>query len=188
MPARSPGRLNPWGNAALLLSASSLFWAGNSIAGRLLADAVPPLTFTFWRWAVALLLITPFAWRHIRADAPALLRHWPMILGLAATGAGSFGALLYIGLQTTTALNSLVLQAAIPPIVLLLAVLILREKAGAAQMLGIAVSLIGVLVILTKGHLERLLSLSFNPGDAYILAAVLLNSGYSILLRFRPAV
>jgi drug/metabolite transporter (DMT)-like permease len=104
-----------WRAAPVLLCLTMLFWAGNSIAGRALAGVVPPMSLSFWRWVLAAALITPFAWPHLRADFAVLRRHWGMVVLLSATGVASFGALLYLGLETTTALNSLLMQAAIPP-------------------------------------------------------------------------
>jgi drug/metabolite transporter (DMT)-like permease len=165
-----------------------LFWAGNSIAGRSLAGVVPPMALTFWRWALALLVITPFAWRHVRADAAELKRRWKMVVMLSVTGVGAFGALLYLGLETTTALNSLLMQAAIPPLIMLFALVFLREQTGRGQVFGVILSLAGVLVVITEGQPANLLHLKLNPGDGLILIGVVLYAGYSLLLRFKPAV
>jgi drug/metabolite transporter (DMT)-like permease len=177
-----------WRSAPLLLAITMLFWAGNSIAGRALAGVAPPMTLAFWRWLLALVLVTPFAWRGLVEDRAALIRRWPMVVALAATGVATFGALLYVGLQTTTALNSLLMQAAIPPLILLFAWVVLRERAGRLQLVGVGLSLLGVLVVISKGRPWDLLHLGFNPGDVWILVGVVLYAVYSLLLRRRPAV
>jgi drug/metabolite transporter (DMT)-like permease len=177
-----------WGSAPLLLSGAVLFWAGNSIAGRSLAGVAPPLALTFWRWALAFVLITPFAWRHVRADAPELRRRWKMVVLLAATGVASFGALLYVGLETTTALNSVLMQAAIPPLIMLFALLALRERTSLIQVAGVTLSLAGVLAVIAEGQPRNLLRLHLNPGDGYVLVGVVLYAVYSLLLRFKPGV
>lgn len=177
-----------WRNAPLLLAAAMLFWAGNSIAGRSLAGVVPPMTLTFWRWALALALITPFAWKRVRQDAAELKRRWPMVMLLSATGVGAFGALLYLGLESTTALNSLLMQAAIPPLIMLFALVFLRERTSLGQVLGVALSLVGVVVVIAEGRPANLTHLHLNPGDGYILIGVVLYAGYSLLLRFKPVV
>lgn len=181
-------RVSIWRAAPLLLAFSVLFWAGNSIAGRALAGVVSPFALSFWRWLVALALVTPFAWRGLKADAPELRRRWKMILALALTGVTSFGALLYLGLQTTTALNSILLQAAIPPLVMLLAWLVLRERTGRGEVAGVALSLLGVVAVITKGRPWDLLHIGLNPGDGLILIGVGLYAIYSLLLRRRPQV
>lgn len=165
-----------------------LFWAGNSIAGRAMAGLAPPMTLTFWRWLLASLLVAPFAWPHLKRDAPELRRRWPIVVLLALTGVASFGALLYWGLESTTALNSLLMQAAIPPLILLFAFMLLRERTGPGALLGVALSLAGVVVVISEGKPWSLLSLHLNPGDGIILIGVILYAGYSLLLRCRPSV
>jgi drug/metabolite transporter (DMT)-like permease len=174
--------------APLLLTLAVVFWAGNSIVGRALAGEAPPITLTFCRWAVAFVLVTPMAWRHLAADGPELKRRWRTVLALSATGVASFGTLLYVGLQSTTALNSLVMQAAVPPLILLFAWAALKERVSRLQVGAVAVSLLGVLVVLSRGRPWDLLHLGLNPGDAYVLVAVVLYAVYSLVLRRRPDV
>lgn len=175
-----------WRAAPFLLCLTMLFWAGNSIAGRAMAGVVPPMALSFWRWVLATALITPFAWPHLKSDLGDLRRHWLMVTILAATGVASFGALLYVGLETTTALNSLLMQAATPPLILLFGVILLRERTGWSQILGVALSLIGVLVVISQGRPWDLLHLDIHPGDGLVMIGVLLYAGYSILLRRKP--
>src|SRR3546814_4253262 len=91
---------------------TALLWAGNSICGRAARDLGPPVALAFWRWAIALALLLPLAWPHLRRDWPVLRSHWPILLLLGALGIGAFGTMLYTGLTTTTALNSMLLQSA----------------------------------------------------------------------------
>lgn len=184
----SPFLSRLWRAAPVLLCLTMLFWAGNSIAGRAMAGIVPPMTLSFWRWVLALILITPFAWTKLKADRAELIRRWPMVMALSATGVASFGALLYLGLQTTTALNSLLMQAAIPPLILLFGFLVLRERTTLAQTAGVALSLLGVLVVIAQGRPWDLLHLDIHPGDGLVLVGVVLYAAYSLLLRRKPAV
>lgn len=177
-----------WRAAPLLLALTMLFWAGNSIAGRLMSGVVPPMALSFWRWVLAAALITPFAWPYLKADWPELKRRWVMVVVLAASGVASFGALLYLGLETTTALNSVLMQAATPPLILLFALVFLRERTAWAQTLGVALSLLGVLVVIAQGRPWDLLHLDIHFGDGLVLIAVLLYAGYSLLLRRKPQV
>jgi drug/metabolite transporter (DMT)-like permease len=165
-----------------------LFWAGNSIAGRALADEAAPIALAFWRWVLALVLVTPVAWPHLKRDRAELRRRWRMILALAVTGVGAFGALLYVGLQYTTALNSILMQAAIPPLVMLFAWLALRERTTRGQLAGVLLSLLGVLVVISRGRPWALLEVELNGGDALVFTGVVLYAVYSLLLRRRPDV
>ena len=180
------GRL--WGFAPLLLALAVVFWAGNSVVGRAMAGTVPPMALSFWRWAFAFLVVTPIAWPKVRGDWRELVRRWPMVVVLGASGVAGMGALVYLGVQTTTALNSILLQASMPPIVLLLGWLLMRDCTSPGQAVGVALSLVGVLAIIAAGQPANLLRLKLNPGDALILTGVVLYSAYSLLLRFRPKV
>jgi drug/metabolite transporter (DMT)-like permease len=146
------------------------------------------MALVFWRWVVAFGVVSLFAWRRVREDRAELLRRSPTILALSATGVASFGALLYVGLQRTTALNSLVVQAAIPPLIMLFAWLFLKERTTRWQVGGVAVSLLGVLVVLSRGRPWDLLHLGLNLGDAVVLVGVVLYAVYSLILRRRPRV
>ncbi|HVI31415.1 MAG TPA: DMT family transporter [Phenylobacterium sp.] len=153
-----------------------------------MVGVAPPMALVFWRWVVAFLIVSALAWRGLAEDRAELIRRWPTVLALAATGVASFGALLYVGLQSTTALNSLVVQAAIPPLIMLFAWVALRERTGRWQVAGVALSLVGVLVVLSRGRPWDLLHLGLNRGDAVVLVGVVLYAVYSLILRRRPQV
>ncbi len=148
----------------------------------------PPIALAFWRWALALVLVTPLALPRLKTEGPTLARHWRLILLLALTGVATFGALLYVGLHQTTALNSLLMQAAVAPLVMLFAWLTLKERTSRGELGGVALSLAGVLVVITAGRPWDVLHLGLNAGDAFVLAGVVLYAVYSLLLRRRPAV
>jgi drug/metabolite transporter (DMT)-like permease len=177
-----------WSRAYLLLTMTALFWAGNSIVGRAARDLVPPAALSFWRWTFALALLLPLAWPHLKRDWPVLRAHWPVMLILGALGIGAFNTLLYTGLQTTTALNSMLIQSAQPALILMVGGLVMRDRTSARQIAGVLVSLVGVLIVIARGDPALLLALRLNAGDAIIAFAVLLWALYSVLLRKRPPV
>jgi drug/metabolite transporter (DMT)-like permease len=165
-----------------------LLWSGNSIVGRAVRDDVPPFTLAFVRWVGALLVVLPFAWRHLKIDGAALRRHWQIVLTLGLVGVAAFNGLLYSGLRHTTATNALLLQAAIPALVLLFDRTVFGVRATAWQVLGVTVSTLGVLAIITRGLPEALFGLQFGTGELMILAAVLAWSLYTSLLKLRPGI
>jgi drug/metabolite transporter (DMT)-like permease len=177
-----------WSSAWTLLVLANLFWAGNFVLGRGIVGLVPPVTLAYWRWTAAFAVALGFAWPHLRRDWPLLRRHWPMLLLLSATGIASFNTMSYIGLQYTTALNALLLQSAMPVLILLWAFAVFGERPRWRQVLGVAVSLLGVAVIASHGSFATLIHLSLDAGDAWILAAVVVYALYSPLLRRRPPV
>ena len=170
----------------LLLVLTILFWAGNFNLARAIHADVPPLGLSFWRWAVAALLLLPFAWNSMRAALPLAREHWRLVLALAVLGIAGFNSLVYVGLQTTTATNGVLLQSVTPITMILLAGLVLHEKSTLAQWAGIGVSLVGVLVIITKADWQVLQQLAFNRGDMWIVLATLDWSLYTVLLRKLP--
>lgn len=177
-----------WSRAYLLLTMTALFWAGNSIVGRAARELVPPAALSFWRWVIALTLLLPLAWPHLKRDWPVLRANWPIMLLLGTLGIGAFNTMLYTGLQTTTALNSMMLQSAQPALILMVGALVMGDRTSVRQITGVLVSLVGVLIIISRGDIGALLGLELNAGDAIIGVAVVLWAIYSVFLRRRPSV
>lgn len=169
-----------------LLVLTILFWSGNFNLARAVNADVPPLALSFWRWAVAGLILLPFAWRSMRQALPLLRVHWKLVGALALLGVTGFNSLVYVGLQTTTATNGVLLQTITPVLTVLLASVVLKEHSSLRQWGGIAVSLLGVLVIITRADLRVLHHLDFTTGDLWMLAASLDWACYTILLRKLP--
>lgn len=177
-----------WSRAYPLLTVTALFWAGNSIVGRAARDLVPPAALSFWRWTIALALLLPLAWPHLKRDWPAIRANWAIVTLLGALAIGSFNILLYNGLQSTTALNSMLIQSALPALVLIVGALVMGDRTSPRQIAGVLISLVGVLAIIARGDPAMLWGLQLNIGDAIIGGAVLLWALYSVLLRCRPSV
>lgn len=172
----------------LLLGLVMLLWSGNSIVARAIHVEVPPFTLAFFRWFGASLIVLPIAWRRIMADRAAIRRHWMVILLLGMVGVGSFNAFMYSGLQYTTAANSLLVQAAIPALVLLFDLLLFRTRPRLSQIGGCIIAALGVLIIIFRADPAVMAQMAFNKGDVLVLCAVMLWSLYTVLLRIRPAI
>jgi drug/metabolite transporter (DMT)-like permease len=165
-----------------------ILWAGNSIIGRAVHGEVDPLTLAFVRWTGASLILLPFAWRPLRREWPAIRAAWKPILLLGLLGVGAFNALLYSGLQYTTATNGLLLQAAIPAEVVIFDRLFFGVRSPLLQNLGVACSILGVAAIVFQGDPAQALHFHFGFGDVLVLVAVVVWSLYTVLLRLRPAI
>jgi drug/metabolite transporter (DMT)-like permease len=174
--------------AFALLGLVMLLWAGNSIVGRAVRLDVGPLTLSFVRWTGASLLVAPFALRPLLRDWPLIRRKWAVTLLLGVLGIACFNSLLYSGLQYTTATNALLLQAAIPPSVMLLDRLLFGVRPTAWTWLGVLVSVLGVVMIVFEGDPASALRLHFGRGDALVLLAVAAWAFYTVLLRMRPPI
>ena len=177
-----------WASAPLLLVLSSFVWCTNTIMVRGLGGSLMPVQMAFWRMVIACAILLAFNWHSVRRDTTTMLRHWRLMLVLGATGIGGFNLLLYIGLQSTTALHGVLLQSVIPFAILVVSALLYREVAGPRQILAILVSTIGVAVIVSQGSLTALLHLQVARGDAFILLAVLSYGFYPVLLRRLPPI
>jgi drug/metabolite transporter (DMT)-like permease len=148
---------------------------------------LPPLAMAFWRWAVALVVLAPFALGPMLRERDTIRRHWKILIVLGVLGVGSFNTLAYIGLGSTTATNGLLLNSSIPVLIVALGWMFFAEPATPRQGLGVAVSLCGVLAIIAKGDLGQLLALRLNPGDLWVFSAMVSWAFYTLLLRRRPA-
>jgi len=171
----------------LLLTLTPLFWGGNFVLGRGVHEFFPPIALASIRWTLAFLIILPFAWRHVRRDWPVIRAQWPWLLLLGATGAGSFNTLTYIGLNHTPALNALIINSSGPVMIALASFLFFSDRLTPRQVLGIAVSLVGVIIVVSKGDLQALAQLEFNAGDIWVLGAMSVWGVYTAFLRKRPA-
>ncbi len=170
----------------LLLSLTSLFWAGNVVLGRYVAGHVPPIALATLRWSGAFLLILPFAWPHLRRQLPVIRANMPMLILLAVTGIGAYNTIAYIGLQYTSALNALLIQSAGPLFVAFWSLVLFQTRLTIAQAFGIAISLAGVLTIIARGDLEALSAVDFNKGDLIFGGALMIFCIYSALMPHRP--
>ena len=189
-PAPAPPALHPvrWltNQPYLLLSLTSLFWAGNVVVARFVTGHIPPVTLAFLRWTGAFLVLLPFAFKYIYADWNKIRANLPMMVLLAATGIGAYNTIAYYGLQYTTALNALLIQSAGPRFVAFWSLVLFRSHLTLAQAIGILTSLAGVLVIIARGDFVALQTIGFNKGDLYFLLALMIFCIYSALMPHRP--
>lgn len=169
-----------------LLILTVLFWAGNFVTARGVHADFPPLSMSFMRWGVALLIILPFVLPRIRRKWAIIMPNLPILIVLSVLSVVCFNSFIYLGVQTTQASNAMLMQSAIPIIILLITSLFLGETVVRRQWLGVFISLAGIVVLVAQGDLDKLLTFSFNRGDLWILAGVLSWSVYSVMLRLKP--
>ena len=171
----------------LLLTQTTLFWAGNFVMGRAVKSSIPPISLAFWRWALALVILIPFAIPHLRTQWPLLKQNWRLLSVYGVLGVTCFNTFVYIGLHSTTATNALLLNSVIPILIVLLSHLLADTPVSHRQVFGIAISLTGVLTIVCRADLAVILTLQINSGDIWILLAAVSWALYTFLLRQRPA-
>lgn len=170
---------------ALLLTTPPLLWAGNAVVGRLVRDAIPPLTLNALRWALALLIVAPLA-RGLLARPRELLARWRGLAWLGFLGMGCYNALQYLALHTSTPLNVTLITASMPVWMLGVGALFHGVKPARQQLAGALLSLAGVAVVIARGEPAALLAVHFVPGDLLMLVAIFTWAVYSWMLA-RPA-
>lgn len=171
----------------LLLTLTTLFWAGNFVLGRAVKSNIPPISLAFWRWMLALVILVPFSLPHVRVQWPMLLKNWRLLTVYGILGVTCFNTFVYIGLHKTTATNALLINSIIPVLIVLLSHLLAATPVSIRQALGITISLTGVLTIICRANFDVVLTMQFNRGDFWILLAVFSWAFYTFLLRHRPA-
>ena len=172
----------------LLLTITTLAWAGNTVLAKGVVDLLPPVTLAFWRWSVALILLAPFAWPYLKKDRREIFKSWLPLTGISISGVSCYNTFLYIGVQTTTAVNSGLILATGPAAIVVLSRLVLKTRISGIQFYGLTLSFLGVVLIIANGSLETLTSLVFVRGDFWVIGSVMSSAVFSVLLHFRPRI
>ena len=171
---------------ALLLTLPPLLWAGNAVVGRLMVGEIPPITFNLLRWVAGFALLLPLAAWVLRRDSP-LWPHWGRMALLGLLGMGSYNALQYMALKTSTPLNVTLVGSSMPIFMLGLGRLLYGARISRQQWWGVALSSAGVLTVLTRGDWSQLVALRVVAGDVLMLLATATWAWYSWLLTKPPA-
>ena len=172
--------------AYIMLVCASLFWAGNFMIGKYaFLTEIPPLSLVFYRWLLVWIILLPFTYKEIIKYKETILNNLPLLFFLGFTSVGLFNSFTYLSLIHTQVINASLFNAAIPAIIILLCFLFKIEKTNKFQILGLIISVGGILAIITKLKLNILLSLNFNKGDLTMVIAMLSWATYSALLKVK---
>ena len=168
-------------NTAGLLVIAPFLWAGNAVVGRLVTGLVPPMTLNFLRWTLAFLILLPLAYRLLRPGS-SLWPHWRRFALLGLLGVGCYNALQYLALKTSTPLNVTLVASSAPVMMLAIGWAFFGQRVAKQQMLGALFSIVGVLVVLSRGDWALLSQVRLVAGDVYVLIATVSWAFYSWLL------
>ena len=171
---------------AILLTLPPLLWAGNAVVGRLAVGSVPPLTLNFLRWALAALILLPLGWRVLREPRQIMAR-WPHLMLLGLLGVGTYNAMQYLALVTSTPINVTLIAASLPVWMLAVGAAFYSEQPTRRQALGAALSVAGVLLVIARGDPSALARVHFVRGDLYVVVATAAWALYSWRLARPPA-
>ena len=171
----------------LLLVLTTLFWSGNFVLSRGMHLDIPPLALSFWRWALALAIMLAFSSRIFLSQRAIVYRERRFIIIQGLLGVTGFNSLIYLAVQTTTAVNAVLINSCVPILIALCSLVLFKEPLSRRQWAGILVSLSGVALIIVAGDLRSLVGLEFNRGDLLVLCAGLAWALYSVNLKRFPA-
>lgn len=179
-PASQPRPLD-WLQAAL----PPLFWSGNFLVARIMADTIPPVQMSLWRWCLAFLILLPFALRHLPTYWTRLRTELPFLIVLGGIGITAFNCFIYAALDYTTVVNAALINTLMPVVTFVLAALILRETLGPRQMAGVAVAILGAALIIVQGDIVGIAEVALNRGDFLVIAGLSFWALYTVLIRWR---
>ncbi len=174
--------------AYVLLLLTTLFWGGNAIAGKLAIGHISPMLLTTMRWALAFVIVASFGRRRFAADWALIRSNLPYLFGLGFLGFTLFNVALYGALVHTSAINVSIEQGGMPMLIFLFSFLLFRTPVSPLQILGLLMSLTGIVITASHGSPMRLLELDVNAGDAIMLLGLVTYSAYTVILRYRPSI
>ena len=167
-----------------MLICATLFWAGNFVVGKFaFIESIPPFSLAFFRWVLVWLILIPFTYKEIFKIQKEILENFPLLFLLGLTSVGLFNSFTYIALNYTQVINASLFNTAMPAIIILLCFLLKIEKTNKFQLIGLVISVIGILSIITKLNLNTLLALNFNKGDILMIGGVITWGIYSVFLK-----
>ena len=170
--------------AYTLLVLASLCWSGNFIVGKFATlFEIPPLTLNTFRWISVWLILIPFTFKEIYKNLAYIKKNLLAIAFMGVITISTFNSVVYFALNYTQVVNAVLVLAIIPAVTIVLSALMKVEKSNIFQIFGLILSIIGVGSIISNGDVQRIVSLSFNNGDLWMLVCVLSWALYSTLLK-----
>ena len=170
----------------IFAATSTALWSVNFIIARALNETISPVSLAFLRWTVAVLVFSPFALRGAIRQRRLVRKNFLYILVCALLGVTLFNTLIYFAGRTSPAINLSLISMIFPVFVLILARLVWGERIGVLRSAGVGVVLLGVVILISDGRVDVILSLAFSPGDILVLLAASVFAGYSMLVRRKP--
>ena len=163
--------------AYLGLSLATLGWASAFIAGKFVLAEMTPLAAATWRYAIATLVLLPFAVRagRERRATPrgghAGLSAAIVPLGLMVLFGGVAYPWLFLGALARTSATNTSLLIALNPVLTLVLTPIIGEPFERRRLIGAAIAFAGAVLVISGGHPSRLAGLELNTGDLLALIA-----------------
>lgn len=167
-----------------MLVCATLFWAGNFTLAKLAyLENIPPNSLAFLRWCLVWIILLPFTYKEILKLKNQIKGNLSLFLILGSTSVCIFTSFTYNALNYTQVINASLFNTAIPVTIILVCFLLKIEKTNIFQILGLLLSIVGIGSIISNGDIQKIISLSFNKGDLWMLVCVITWSLYTTLLK-----
>lgn len=167
--------------SSLILLIPPLMWAANAVVGHYAVPLIPPMLFNLLRWVAVAMILLPVAGWCLKPSSE-LWRHWKRYMVLGFLAVSLYNSFQYLALHTSSAINVTLIAASMPVWMIVVGALFFKTPATPKKLVGAAASVLGVLIVLSRGDLTALQRFHFVPGDIYILIAIMGWSTYSWLL------
>jgi len=175
-------------SAWIMLLLTALFWAGNVVASRNAVGELSPMVLVTIRWGMVTLVMIPFAWKSILAEAALIRQHWIKIALMASFGFTGYQAFYFTAAQYTTGMHLAILQGVAPAFIFAGARIFYGTPIGFVRGIGLLLTMLGVVTVATHGEPLHILAMDLNVGDLSMIGAAVLYAGYTVALRNRPAI
>ena len=170
--------------AYIMLTLCAFFWSGNFVVGKFAAlYEVPPMSLNFFRWLIVWIILIPFTLKDIFLNIKIIKKKFYSILLMSITSISIFNSVVYYSLNFTPVLNGALMISTIPVLIIFISFIFRVEKINLNQVLGLILSITGVIIIITQLEFVRLIDLNFNKGDLCLLVAMLSWAIYSTMLK-----
>ena len=170
--------------AYFILILTTIFWSGNFIVGKAASMfQIPPFSLNFYRWFFAGLILLPFTYKEIINKKKYILENLGFFIILGITSITIFNSIVYFSLYYTQVISGILMISTIPVWIIFISSILNIEKTNIFQILGVILSLTGVIFIITKADINLIKNLDFNKGDLSMVVAMFSWAIYSALLK-----
>ena len=167
-----------------LLVFATFCWSGNFIVGKFAyLFEVPPLTLNFYRWVSVWLILIPFTYKEIYNNFSYIKKYWIVISFMGVISISTFNSVVYVALTLTQVINAVLVLSAIPAVTIIISSMMNVDKTNKFQLIGLLLSVVGIGAIISNANIQKIIDLSFNKGDLWMLVCVFTWSLYSTLLK-----
>jgi len=172
----------------ILAVTATIVWSGNFVVARGVINQIPPVSLAFYRWLTASLIILPLGFRRLREDMPVISQNKKYLFWVAFSGITLYNTFLYVAGHYSPAINlALIATTTSPVMAIILAAIFLKEPIHPLRLAGLLICIAGILLLLSRGSLDRLLGFHFTVGDWWLIAGAFCFAVYNTLVKVKPA-